>query len=728
MSHHSEVVVDGRIWSLGHRIGKGGEGAVFAIGDDAKYAVKLYTTSDLAVKEQKIGAMVRAQLAGQAPLVAFPLSIARSKSGSFVGFVMKLVADHKPLHDLYSPGSRKQHFPQADYRFLVRTAANFARAVASVHHAKCVIGDINHSGILVSPKATVALIDADSFQITESGKSYLCRVGVPEYTPPELQGQSLANVTRTATHDAFGLAVVIFQLLFMGRHPFVGTVRKGDIPPLHENIQHYRYVYTDLRDVGMDQPPGTPSLIDFAPDIANLFEAAFSQQSSQNRPSALDWVAKLDALEAGLEQCGENPLHFAPKDAIECAWCEMETRLGTVLFLPYIPNADLRTSDFDPGAGGFNIELVWARIEAISRSVPVPTTPILGSINASPSQRAVAANTPESKTGAYLFLAGAIAGFFIAPAAWIIWLIVGYAAYSSISDTGKKHIDAGPFEKAYQEALDRFDKAVADWQQRLGYSSFKTMYEELVAARNIFRGLPEEERQLRQAYQNQRRQKQLEDYLDRFDIQHHSIKGIGPAKQATLTSYGITTAADVTLNKLLAVPGFGEVNSRGLIDWRNKLEKNFVYHAQENDADRREMARIKALIEAKAVPLRKKLSAGPGNLEALAKRIKASVSIVDPSVRQAHTFVEQAKCDLNYLGITVPTRHTSSYGSSSPTSSTPIPAPQRTYTSSGASSSSPNCPRCGSRMTKRLARRGRNAGNYFWGCSRYPSCKGTRNI
>lgn len=726
MSHHSEVVVDGRVWSLGHRIGKGGEGAVFAIGDDTKYAVKVYTTSDIAVKEQKIAAMVRAQLAGQAPLAAFPLSIARSKSGSFIGFVMKLVADHKPLHDLYAPGSRKQHFPQADYRFLVRTAANFARAVASVNSAKCVIGDINHSGILVSPKATVALIDADSFQFSESGKNYLCRVGVPEYTPPELQGQSLANVTRTATHDAFGLAVVIFQLLFMGRHPFVGTVRKGDIPPLHENIQNYRYVYTDLRDVGMDQPPGTPSLVDFAPDIANLFDAAFSQQSSKGRPSALDWVAKLDALEAGLEQCGDNPLHFAPKDAIECAWCDMERQLGTVLFVPYIPNAKLSTGNFDPGAGGFNIELIWARIEAISRSVPIPTTPSLGSTNLSPSALAVKANEPESNIGAYLVLAGAIAGFFIFPAAFIIWLIVGFGAFGSIREKGTKRIDSGPFERAYQEASDRFDKAVADWQQRLGYSSFKAMGEELAAARNIFRSLTDEEKQLRQAYQNARRQKQLEDYLDKFDIQHYSIKGVGPAKQATLTSYGISTAADVSLKKLVAVPGFGEVNSRGLIEWRNKLEQRFVYHTQESDADRREMARIKALIEAKAVPLRKRLSAGPGNMEALARRIQSSASSIDPAIHQAHSLVEQARCDLTFLRIAIPSRRTSSYGSAS-TAPNPTTT-QKTYSSSGSSTSSPTCPRCGSQMMRRLARRGRNSGHHFWGCSRYPSCRGTRSI
>jgi restriction system protein len=36
------------------------------------------------------------------------------------------------------------------------------------------------------------------------------------------------------------------------------------------------------------------------------------------------------------------------------------------------------------------------------------------------------------------------------------------------------------------------------------------------------------------------------------------------------------------------------------------------------------------------------------------------------------------------------------------------------------------CPVCGSPMVKRQAKRGANAGAYFYGCSRYPACKGTR--
>lgn len=80
-----------------------------------------------------------------------------------------------------------------DYRFLVRSAANVAVAVAKVHEAGAVVGDINHSGILVSDKATAALIDADSFQF---GERHLCRVGVPEYI---LLEQNMTNEVQTPT-------------------------------------------------------------------------------------------------------------------------------------------------------------------------------------------------------------------------------------------------------------------------------------------------------------------------------------------------------------------------------------------------------------------------------------------------------------------------------------------------------------------------------------------------
>lgn len=36
----------------------------------------------------------------------------------------------------------------------------------------------------------------------------------------------------------------------------------------------------------------------------------------------------------------------------------------------------------------------------------------------------------------------------------------------------------------------------------------------------------------------------------------------------------------------------------------------------------------------------------------------------------------------------------------------------------------PECPKCGKSMVLRTARKGKNAGKHFWGCSGYPECKG----
>src|ERR1700687_2619822 len=47
-------------------------------------------------------------------------------------------------------------------------------------------------------------------------------------------------------------------------------------------------------------------------------------------------------------------------------------------------------------------------------------------------------------------------------------------------------------------------------------------------------------------------------------------------------------------------------------------------------------------------------------------------------------------------------------------------------TSSQDSVDPPNCPTCNSAMVIRTAHRGSNQGSKFWGCPRYPNCRGMR--
>ncbi|MEP6869431.1 MAG: hypothetical protein ABJA20_13025 [Novosphingobium sp.] len=169
-----------------------------------------------------------------------------------------------------------------------------------------------------------------------------------EYTPSELHGQRLDGTVRTPNHDAFGLAVVIFQLLFMGRHPFMERYAGGEMP-IEKAIAEHRFAYSKQRSTGMSPPPGACQISDFPTFIGNAFEAAFSPNAT-SRPTALQWVKTLEALEGSLTKCGSNPMHFYPSAATKCVWCRMEQQLQILLFFAFFRFWS-RSADGVPGRG-----------------------------------------------------------------------------------------------------------------------------------------------------------------------------------------------------------------------------------------------------------------------------------------------------------------------------------------------------------------------------------------
>src|SRR6266567_1946410 len=268
----------GRQITLGQELGRGGEGIVYEVSGDRTMAAKIYHQDKISERRQKVEAMVAAGWHKAAPTAAFPIDALFGGTNHFVGFTMPLVNGQNAIHALYSPTSRRTAFPKANFRFLVRTSLNIARAVASVHATGCVIGDVNQSGILISDNALATLIDCDSFQVTVGTKTYLCRVGMEEFTAPELQGKRFDQLIRTVNHDAFGLAVILFYLLFMGRHPFAGKFfGRGDMP-MQTAIAQYRFAYSARTgETQMQPPPGVPLLSDIPSELSNAFEIAFGQ-------------------------------------------------------------------------------------------------------------------------------------------------------------------------------------------------------------------------------------------------------------------------------------------------------------------------------------------------------------------------------------------------------------------------------------------------------------------
>jgi restriction system protein len=58
----------------------------------------------------------------------------------------------------------------------------------------------------------------------------------------------------------------------------------------------------------------------------------------------------------------------------------------------------------------------------------------------------------------------------------------------------------------------------------------------------------------------------------------------------------------------------------------------------------------------------------------------------------------------------------------------PASVPPASAPTAALAQPAPACPVCAKAMVKRVAKRGASAGGAFWGCSAYPSCRGTRAI
>ncbi len=527
----------GRTLHLTNQLGKGGEGAVFETSEQTDIAVKLYWPKNAAGRREKVTAMATAGWARINPIVAFPMDVLFGPNGSFAGYIMKKVGGHKPIHLLYSPASRKVEFQKAHFPFLVRAAGNIARAVASVHATGCVIGDINHSGFLVSEAATSILIDSDFFQVLATNKSFFCQVGTPEYTPAEMQGGKFDRVKRTPNHDNFGLAVLIFQLLFLGKHPFAGRYSGSGDMPLERAIGEFRFPYSSSPN-GMQPPPGAPLLSDFPAEVGSFFERAFGRAGVTLRPPATEWIDVLKRLEGTLQQCvaDRNHHHVAGKP---CPWCRMEKQNpGFVAF------STVSSINIDP------TRVDVAALLAIIRGVPNPGPPpnILGAV-AAPNNLVPTSATAEISTqikrravlaigasafGAFLVFLG---GSGVLPG----FILIGAGIASGF-------IEPGALKKARQNTV----RAQASWRTIQEMWNGQTGNQKFLELKNVsenlvrdLANLPDEQRRSLAELEQKKRDLQLNRFLDNFRIADAKIRKIGSGRKALLASYGIETAADV---------------------------------------------------------------------------------------------------------------------------------------------------------------------------------------
>ncbi len=215
---------------------------------------------------------------------------------------------------------------------LLTIARNVSEIFWYLHQSGYVIGDVNHTNFLVRPDGRVFMIDLDSVQATDpdTGEIHRCTVGKEDFTPPRLMGQRFEDMDRTADDDLFGLAVLIFQLMMDGQHPYdpvdqtgvQGQVRQDNIRRGHSPYANLDLIQARaILDLEIIPDPairerqrqnilaliGLGATADFdtvlgprmsawlglEADFQEMFRRAFGADAV-NRPASIEWVQALN--------------------------------------------------------------------------------------------------------------------------------------------------------------------------------------------------------------------------------------------------------------------------------------------------------------------------------------------------------------------------------------------------------------------------------------------------
>jgi serine/threonine protein kinase len=323
-------------------IGEGGQARIYLIQGYPSDVAKIYKKTQPPEVHMKILTMINNP--PQDPTVNGPTRhrsiawpsytlYADPQKTRFSGFIMPRIdktAFQDILYLIDAKYRKNRLLGKFTWMHLANTASNLASCVAAIHEQGYCIGDINTENILASPGTPVTIIDCDSFQVKDPNSTTIwpCPVGRPPYIAPEVG----VDGVRTNETDNFALAIIIFQLLMEGFHPYSA---KGplvdDAPGTADKIKKGIFPYTAAAN-GIAPPPLAPPFSLLPPEVRALFVRAFDagNKSPSLRPSAKEWWLTLKRVGQSqtFESCPNNPYHKYLSHLNACPWCERAAALG----------------------------------------------------------------------------------------------------------------------------------------------------------------------------------------------------------------------------------------------------------------------------------------------------------------------------------------------------------------------------------------------------------------
>jgi DNA-binding helix-hairpin-helix protein with protein kinase domain len=675
----------------------GGEGEIYELAGDPSTVAKVYKSAVASERSEKLIAMASASNPDILKIAAWPTGTLHVKPGGPVaGILMPRISGFKEIHHLYSVAQRKKDFPEASWKFLIHTAMNCAAAFERIHQNSHVVGDVNQKNVMVSSSALVKFVDCDSFQVNaRGGRNYRCLVGVPEYTPPELHDKSFRDVDRNSNHDCFGLAVLIFHLLMMGRHPYSGVYTQPGEMPLEKAIKEGRFAYhPDPKLTLMKAPPNTVPFAILDATITSLFLRAFAplgKNGSPVRPGATEWKEALQAFLKQLGECTIDAKHVYPRSTPACPWCKLLGSTGVLFFPPSIPVVDAKTKKFD-------LLAVWAEIQPIafpeeqySRPLPKQLAPVVAKpippLIPAPTPLPILAPVPPAPANVdrffdYVASIGVAVGLmllFIAPPVGTVCFI-GFSVWAlylnatlesrkkSQRDEHRAIVRNIEHENAVKLGLWRASNREWDAEHAVRLSERTSVLNKLselesaigdldVRARDNFHRIYADLKSMKNVYEEAKalytkevadllkrsNNLQLARYLDSQLIGAAKLQGITNSRVMSLRSFGLESALDVDKLLQIKVPGVGPKSIDKLFGWKRSLERNFTPKPGLPDSER-------AIVDQKHVgklrQMESVLTGGPTKLRAIIEQHRTKKEALREPIQQTVNTLEQANANV----------------------------------------------------------------------------------
>jgi serine/threonine protein kinase len=252
------------------------------------------------------------------PQYAWPIALIKDNQGAGIGYVMPLVdpRDSYTLDHYYDQVLlKKLNRPnEAALNYKLEVAIHLSELVAELHKHQHYFIDFKPQNIRVFREThLVTLIDCDGFSILGKSNRFPAEMLSSDYIAPEVYRLNKAPQELSEPQDRYALAVILFQLLNRGTHPFQGIVTASNISANtnDEKAAAGLYPHGLVADSRIKpRPQSTHHLWDAK--TRALFDQAFTTGSPTARPSAQEWADHFkDLLESKtLVRCQREPANL----------------------------------------------------------------------------------------------------------------------------------------------------------------------------------------------------------------------------------------------------------------------------------------------------------------------------------------------------------------------------------------------------------------------------------